>query len=340
MQIATIGLDLAKHWFQIHGVDVEGRTVVRKRLKRADVPRFFSEVPPCLIGMEACATAHYWARQIAKYGHQVKLMPPAYVKPYVRRGKNDERDAEAICEAVTRPNMRFVAVKSDDQQAFLMVHRARELLVRQRTMSACAVRAHLAEFGVIAPQGRQRVDQLVEWLDTEEGKRLPVLAHEALRVLVIHLEELSTRIASLEAELAKLHRSNPIAQLLSTIPGVGPITSTALVATVPDPSVFRSGREFAAWIGLTPRQNSSGGKEKLGRITKKGDVYLRHLLVIGARNVVRFPKARALVGAAWIDSLLARRRPMVVAVAVANKMARIIWAMMTTGECYRRVAAS
>jgi transposase len=339
MEVTTIGLDLAKHWFQVHGINNEGSVIVRKRLRRAEVLGFFAELPPCLVGIEACATAHHWARQIARAGHQVKLMPPAYVKAYVRRGKNDANDAEAICEAVRRPNMRFVAVKGLDQQAFLMLHRSRELLVRQRSMSACAIRAHLVEFGIIAPQGRHRVDQLAAYLEGEEGKHVPLLARETLRLLIDQLGDLSGRIATLEAELAKLHRIHPIAQLLSTIPGVGPITSTALVATVPDPSVFRSGREFAAWIGLTPRQNSSGGKERLGRITKRGDVYLRHLLVIGARNIVRFPKARAMFGAAWIDSLLGRRRPMVVAVAVANKMARIIWAMMTTGECYRRASA-
>lgn len=336
MELATIGLDLAKHWFQVHGVDAEGRVVVRKRLRRREVIPFFASLPRCLVGAEACATAHHWARELKELGHEVRLMPPGYVKPFVRRqAKNDATDAAAICEAVMRPNMRFVPVKSPEQRGFLMLHRARGLLVRQRTMTACAIRAHLAEFGVVAGQGRQRVDGLIALLEDETAIALPAFARDALDALIAQLGNLDRQIDAIERRLSVIHRSHPISRLLASIPGVGPISATAFAATVPDPAMFRSGREFAAWLGLTPRQNSTGGKERLGRITKQGDAYLRHLLVIGARNVVRYPKARARVGAGWIDELLQRRRPMVVAVAVANKLARIIWAMMTTGELFR-----
>lgn len=335
MEVATIGLDISKHVFHIHAVDGRGQVAGRQRLRRGEIVSFFSSLAPCLVGIEACATAHHWAREIRQFGHDVRLIPPAYVKPYVRRGaKNDAADAAAICEAVARPNMRFVPIKSVENQGFLMLHRARGLLVRQRTMTACAIRAHFAELGIIVGQGRQRVDGLVDLLDDEE-LTLPAHARIALAVLVNQLKELDRQVEAIERELAQIQRVNPMAKLLSSIPGVGPITATALAATVPDPTMFRSGREFAAWLGLTPKQNSTGGKDRLGRITKQGDSYLRHLLVIGARNVVRYPKARSRVGGGWIEALLERRRPMVVAIAVANKLARIVWAMMTTGEFYR-----
>lgn len=335
MEVATIGLDISKHVFHVHAVDAQGQVTGRQRLRRGEIVSFFSSLSPCLVGIEACATAHYWAREIQRFGHYVRLIPPAYVKPYVRRGaKNDAADAAAICEAVTHPDMRFVPIKSAENQGFLMLHRARGLLVRQRTMTACAVRARFAEFGVIVGQGRQRVDALVDLLD-DEGLALPANARMALGVLVSQLQDLDQKIGAIEHELAQIQRENPMAKLLSSIPGIGSITSTALAATVPDPTIFRSGREFAAWLGLTPKQNSTGGKDRLGRITKQGDSYLRHLLVIGARNVVRDPKARSSVGGGWIEALLERRRPMIVAVAVANKLARIVWAMMATGEFYR-----
>lgn len=265
----------------------------------------------------------------------MRLIPPAYVKPYVRRGaKNDAADAAAICEAVARPNMRFVPVKSVENQGFLMLHRARCLLVRQRTMTSCSIRAHFAEFGIIVGQGRQRVDGLVDMLD-DEAVILPTTARMALMALVNQLKELDSQIDAIECQLAQIQREHPMARLLASIPGIGPITATALAATISDPAMFRSGREFAAWIGLTPRQNSTGGKDRLGRIPKQEDAYLRHLLVIGARNIVRYPKARARVGGGWIEALLERRRPMVFAIAVANKLARIIWAIITTGEFYR-----
>jgi transposase len=335
MQVVTIGLDLAKHWFQAHGVDAAGAAILRKRLKRSEVLAFFGGIEPCLVGMEACASSHYWAREIARFGHTVRLMPPAYVKPYVKRGKNDAADAEAICEAVTRPNMRFVAIKTPEQQGALMLHRARRLLVRQRTMTACAIRSHLAEFGFITGQGIGRVEPLLERLAQEEAERLPEEVRDILAMLAAELATLGERIAQIEARIDALHRANPVSRLIATIPGIGPITATAIAATVPDAAAFRSGRDFAAWLGLTPRQNSSGGKDRLGRITKRGDTYLRHLLFIGARNVIRYPKARAAAGAAWIDALVARRSKTVAAVALANKMARIAWAMMTSGEAYR-----
>jgi transposase len=335
MQLATIGLDLAKHWFQVHGVDAAGAAILRKRLKRAEVLAFFQGLEPCLVGMEACASSHYWAREIARFGHTVRLMPPAYVKPYVKRGKNDAADAEAICEAVTRPTMRFVAVKTPEQQGLLMLHRARRLLVRQRTMTACAIRSHLAEFGFITGQGIGRVEPLLEHLAEEEADRLPGEVRDILFMLAAELATLGDRIAQIEARIDAQHRANPVSRLIATIPGIGPITATAIAATVPDATAFRSGRDFAAWLGLTPRQNSSGGKDRLGSITKRGDTYLRHLLFIGARNVIRYPKARAAAGAAWIEALIARRSRTVAAVALANKMARIAWAMMTTGEVYR-----
>ncbi|MBE0702240.1 MAG: IS110 family transposase [Pseudonocardiaceae bacterium] len=335
MNPATVGLDLAKNVFHVHVVDASGRTIDSKRLTRRDLLPYFKALPLCLIGIEACASAHNWARQLQGLGHDVRLIPPSYVKPFVRRGaKNDATDAAAICEAVTRPNMRFVPIKSRDDQAFLMLHRARGLLVRQRTMAACALRAHLAEYGIIVAQGIHRVDALIAKLG-EIRADLPYDASFALDALVGQLDTLNRQIDRIDVRLAEIHKTNAICRLLATIPGIGPITATAFAATVPDPSTFRSGREFAAWLGLTPRQNSSGGKHRLSGITKQGDRYLRHLLVLGARTVVRYPKARSRVDGPWIEALLERRRPMVVAVAVANKLARTIWAMLSTGEMFR-----
>jgi transposase len=264
MQVTTIGFDLAKNVFQVHGIAESGAAVVRKRLRRAQVLAFFTDLPPCLVGMEACASAHHWGRELMKLGHAVKLIPPSYVKPYVRRGKNDAADAEAICEAVTRPNMRFVPVKTTDQQAVLMLHRTRALLIRQRTMLANAFRAHLAEFGIIVAQGIGRVASLIERIfgDGEEAAQLPRLARSALAPLAAQFLDLAPRIKALEAELLAWHRTNEESRRLETIPGVGFITATAIAATVTDPSHFRSEREFAAWLGLTPRQNSSAGKPR------------------------------------------------------------------------------
>lgn len=335
MTPAIVGLDLAKNVFHVHVADPSGKMLESRKLARRAVLSFFRSLPSCLIGIEACATAHYWARELRALGHEVRLIPPGYVKPFVRRGaKNDATDAAAICEAVTRPSMRFVPIKSQEDQAFLMLHRARSLLVRQRTMAACAFRAHLAEYGVVVAQGRHRVDILLERLD-ELREDLPEDACFALDALAGQLDSLNRQIDGIDARLAERHKTNAICRLLATIPGIGPITATAFAATIPDPSAFRSGREFAAWLGLTPRQNSSGGKSRLGGITKQGDRYLRHLLVLGARTVVRYPSVRSRVDGPWIEALLARRRPMVVAVAVANKLARTIWAMLSTGETFR-----
>jgi transposase len=335
MQISVVGLDIAKQVFQVHTADVEGRPVAQLKLRRAQVLDYFRALPPCLVGMEACATAHHWARELSALGHAVRLMPPAYVKPYVKRNKTDAADAEAIAEAVTRPTMRFVPVKSAEQQAALMLHRVRELLVRQRTMLATAIRAHLAEFGIIAPQGIHRVEMLAKEVNEPA---VPPLARDALMLLVDELASVWQRIDELEVRLVALHRADEVSRRLASIPGVGPITAMAIANTVPDPSMFRSGREFAAWLGLTPKSHSSGGKDRLGRISKRGDRYIRHLLYIGAGNAIRFAKARAATGEAWIRGLQERRPPKVVIIALANKMARIAWALMIRGQSFRSPA--
>ena len=335
MQITTIGLDLAKSVFQVHGVDDAGQVAVRKKLRRAEVLRFFGSLPPCLVGMEACATAHYWARELAGLGHQVRLMPPSYVKAYVRRQKNDAADAEAICEAVTRPTMRFVPMKSADRQGVLVLHRTRELLVRQRTMLINAIRGHCAEFGIVAPQGARRVSELVDELRRRDVQLLPELARSALLKLADQLDSLAVEIHALERRLLAWHQQDHASQRLATIPGVGIITATALSATIVDPAAFQSGREFAAFLGLVPRQNSSGGKDRLGRISKKGDGYLRKLLVVGATSVIRRARTGAMAAGAWIRSLLERKPARVVTVAMANKTARIAWAVLRRGEVYR-----
>lgn len=332
MQIRVVGLDIAKHVFQVHAADMEGLAVAQVKLRRSQVLDYFGALPSCLIGIEACATAHYWARELMALGHNVRLMPPGYVKPYVKRNKTDAADAEAIAEAVTRPTMRFVPVKSPEQQAALMLHRTRELLVRQRTMLATSLRAHLAEFGIIAPQGIHRVEKLATDV---HNPAVPPLARDALLVLVEALARVWEQIDALETQIVARHRADEVSRRLASIPGIGPITPMAIAATVPDPSMFRSGREFAAWLGLTPKSHSSGGKEKLGRISKQGDRYIRHLLYIGAGNAVRFAKARAASGEAWIRSLQERRPPKIVIIALANKMARIAWALMTRGESFR-----
>jgi transposase len=334
MHITTIGLDLAKHWFQIHGIDAAGKVVARRRLRRTEVVAFFRKQEPCLVGMEACATAHHWARELIALGHEVKLMPPAYVKAYVKRNKNDAADAEAICEAVTRPSMRFVPVKDVDQQSVLMMHRARNLLVRQRTMLVNALRAHLAEFGIIAPQGLRHVERLAGAIE-EDSPALPELARSILRLVVAQLNDTQAKVRQIEAKLTKWHRSNRVSKLLATVPGVGIMGASAIAATVSDPNLFRSGREFAAWLGMTPRQNSSGGKERLGRTSKRGDKYIRCLLVAGAVAVLRHARNRATKDAEWVRALLARRPAKVVAVALANRTARIAWAVMARGEAYR-----
>jgi transposase len=332
MELATIGLDLAKHVFQVHGVDEVGQVVVKRRLRRAQVVSYFASLPPCLVGMEACATAHFWARELRALGHEVRLMPPQYVKAYVKRGKNDAADAAAICEAVTRPSMRFVPVKTEEQQSALLMHRARELLIRQRTQLINAVRGHLAEFGLVMARGPWNVPRLLASMD--EDQRVPEATRQVIQLLAAQLDDVGRRIAAVDARIVAWHKTNPISRRLATIPGIGPLTATAIAATVPDPDVFRGGREFAAWLGLVPRQKSTGGKPRLGRISRLGDKYIRQLLIVGAQTVLlRSKVARA---DAWVLGLLARRPRLVVAIALANKMARIVWAVMAKGQIYRQ----
>lgn len=340
MTLTTIGIDLAKSVFQVHGVDADGRVIVRKKLRRAEVLKFFGAIEPCLVGMEACATAHHWARKLGELGHDVRLMAPRYVKAYLRRQKNDAADAEAICEAVTRPTMRFVPVKTAERQGVLVLHRTRELLVRQRTMLINALRGHCAEFGLIAPLGAYRAADLVEQVREAEAIVLPELARSALLMLADQLNALGVQIHALERRLLEWHRQDEASQRLATIPGVGIITATALAASVTDPGLFRSGREFAAFLGLVPRQNSSGGKDRLGRISKMGDGYLRKLLVIGATSVIRRASDNASATGAWVRSLMTRKPSRLVTVAMANKTARIAWAVLARGEVYRAPAMS
>ncbi len=339
MQITTLGIDLAKSVFQLHGVDADGAVVLQKKLRRGAVLDFLGKLGPCLVGMEACATSHYWAREITALGHDVRLIPPAYVKPYVKRQKNDAADAEAICEAVTRPNMRFVPVKTEEQQSVLVLHRSRDLLMRQRTMILNAIRAHFAEFGIIAAQGPRRVAKLVGRLSDRDDLGLPTIARSALLSLGDQLENLAEEIGKIERQLLVWHRQSAASQRLETIPGVGIITATALAASVPDPAVFRSGRQFAAYLGLVPRQNSSGGKDRLGHISKMGNGYLRRLLVVGATSVTRRAPTNDTRTGAWVRSLLERKPTRVVTVAIANKTARTAWALLAKGETYKATLA-
>jgi len=339
MDAITIGVDLAKTVFQIHGVDATGETVVRKQLRRRQVLPFFKKLAPCLVGMEACATAHHWARQLEALGHEVRLMPPRYVKPYVKRNKNDAADAEAICEAVTRPTMRFVAVKSAEQQSVLMLHRTRALMVRQRTMLVNAIRAHMAELGIVARVGMPQVNALLAVIADEADDRLPPLARSCLQGLAAQLMSLEGEITAAGQRIHAWHRSNEASRRLETIPGIGPITASALAATITDPSLFRSGRELAAWIGLVPRQNSTGGKARLGRISKQGDPYLRWLLVVGAMTVIRHAKRRGTANP-WLAELIARKPTKVAAVALANKLARTAWSLLRDGGTYQTPATA
>ena len=338
MQISTIGIDIAKNVFQVHGVDAQGKVVLVRQLRRSQVIAFLAKLAPCLVGMEACATSHYWARELTKLGHDVRLIPPAYVKGYVKRQKNDAADAAAICEAVGRPSMRFVPIKSPEQQSTLAVHRTRSLLISQRTQLINALRAHLAELGLVAEQGRDGLARLIEMLKDEATlQSLPAPMLEALRAMIAQLAALQIQIGALDQAIQAQHRASDVSWRLESIPSIGRIGATALTATITDPSAFKSGRDLAAWIGLVPRQNSTGGKERLGGITKQGDRYLRRLLVAGAMAVVqqarRHPQKYP-----WIARLLARKPAKVVAIAVANKTARIAWAVMTRGETYRAPA--
>lgn len=323
-EITTIGVDLAKSVFQLHGVDVEGNVVLRRQLRRSQVLEFFQDMPGCLVGMEACASAHYWARELARVGHEVRLMQPSYVKGYVKRGKTDQADAEAICEAVTRPSMRFVPVKSEATQGRLVTHKAREFLVRQRTQIVNAIRAHLGEFGVAIPKGIQNTGRLIEACD---GARLPAAARQALKLLADQLMDAQEKIEELTAEVSRSATTDEAARRLQTIPGIGPITADALVAALPNVSDFKSGRDLSAWIGLTPKPHSSGGKERLGRISKMGNRYLRRLLYLGAMAQIS-ARRRCKPGEDWLWGIIQRKKPKQAAIALANRMARTIYALL------------
>ena len=337
--ISTIGLDIAKSVFQVHGVDAAGQVVVRRQLRRGRVLAFFQKLPPCLVGIEACASSHYWSRELQVLGHTVRLMPPAYVKPYVKRQKNDATDAEAICEAATRPNMRFVPTKTVEQQSCLMLHRARHLFIRQQTAVINSIRAYLAELGIVAPVGRRGVEQLLEIVADTTDRRLPEVARVCLAALGSQLRALKAQILEFDRRIIAWHRSSATRKRLDAIPGVGPALATALVASVADAKAFRSGRDFSAWVGLVPKQNSSGGKDRLGSISKQGDRYLRSLFTAGALAVIRYTKIHGTRHRPWLTALLARRPTKVAAIALANKLARMAWAMMARNERYKEPAA-
>jgi transposase len=334
--ITTIGLDIAKAVFQVHGVDVGGQVLIRQ-LKRRHVLAFFQKLPPCLVGIEASASSHHWSRELQALGHTVRLMPPAYVKPYVKRQKNDMADAEAICEAVARANMR--PIKTPEQQSRLMLHRTRHLFIRQQTALINSIRAHLAEFGIVAPVGRKGVTELLRVVADPNDKRVSEVARACLAALGSQLLGLKQQILEFDRMILAWHRSNKASKRLHYIPGVGPMVATALVASVADPSTFRSARNFSAWIGLVPKQHSSGGKERLGSISKQGDRYLRSLFVAGALAVIRYAKIHGTGHRPWLTALLARKPTKVAAIALANKIARMAWAMMARGERYKEPIA-
>lgn len=336
-KIITVGLDLAKSIFQVHGIADDGSIVVRRALRRSQVLDFFRSIDPCRVGIEACASSHYWANAIGQLGHTVRMMPPTYVKAYVKRNKTDAADAEAICEAVSRPTMRFVPIKTPDEQAACMVLRARELFVRQRSQTANAVRAHMAELGIIAATGMTSIAKLILILRDLEDTRLPIAARTALLEMSEQIETLTARIEKLDTRIVATVKADEAARRLTSIPGVGPIIAATVRATIQDPAAFRTGRDLAAWIGITPRTSCSGGKERLGRISKRGNKQLRTLLIVGATSILKQAR-RGVKLPSWIISLMARRPYKVVAVALANKIARTIWALLVKGGTYRAPA--
>jgi transposase len=358
-ELSIIGLDLAKQVFQAHGADERGRCVLRKQLKRREVVAFFAQLEPCMVAMEACGTAHYWAREIAKLGHEARLIPPAYVKAFVKRGKSDRIDAEAICEAASRPSMRFVAVKSQEQQAVATLHRARDLLIKSRTMQVNALRAHLAEFGFVAAKGIGKLPDLIKIVSEAASERLPDIVRKTLFGLLDAIALLNAQVAAIEKRLVAWHKTSAHSKRLKIVPGIGLMIATALSAMVPDAKAFKNGRHFAAWIGIVPKLDGTGGKIRLGRISKAGNRYLRRLFVLGATSLLRSLKNKTTPLALWVQGLLARRPKRAVTVALANKLARIAssrlacltlslagigWpipaAMMAKGESFKPLAAA
>jgi transposase len=334
MEITTIGIDLAKNVFQVHGVDAQGKAVLKKQLKRDQMAVFFANLAPCLIGMEACGSAHHWARKLQGYGHTVRLIAPQFVKPYVKTNKNDAADAEAICEAVDRPHMRFVPIKNVEQQAVLALHRVRQGLVKARTAQANQIRGLLSEFGLILPQGMTHIHQRVPGMIDAADDALPGAFRELVRRMLDHLKNLDRQVGELEVQIQAWHRSNALSRKLEKIPGIGPITASALIASIGDAKNFGNGRQLAAWLGLVPRQHSTGGKSNLLGISKRGDCYLRTLLIHGARAVL-WHAERKPDGHGWLHNLLSRRHKNVAAVALANKNARMVWALLAHDREFR-----
>lgn len=339
-QVTTIGLDIAKNVFHAHGADERGAMVFSRKLTRAKLLDFFASQPACVVALEACSGAHHWARELRAMGHDARLIPPSYVKPFVKRSKSDALDAEAICEAAQRPGMRYVAVKSEEQQAAGLVFRTRDLMVRQRTQLVNAIRGHLAEYGWVAPRGKAHMAMLADLLEEEVmTATLPQAAQPMFKLMIEHLAGLEKRIAELDREITRRTKEDEDARRLMTIPGIGPIAATAILALAPPIETFRKSRDFAAWLGLTPRQHSTGGKQRLGSISRMGERTIRRLLIIGGSSMVRQATRFGAPAGSWLERMLARKPRMLVSVALANKMARMVWALLTRHENYRAPAA-